>query len=422
MITRVPSVVHQSRLLRLNIGELLAVATLGALALEPLLGSLAAGSFLLFGLLLLASQPVHSLSSLVRYWPLLLLPAYCLLSTLWSDFPDSTLRYSTQLAVTLAIAIVIACRVSSESLLRGLFCIYSLGIVLSLVIGRNSDGSAWLGIFGSKNAFAAFVSVFAVISVGVAFDKGAVRGLRVAGLVGAVLSLPLLIRAQSAGALAVIGPAVLSVLAVMLIRRLSAPQKLVVLAAVVFAVLVGALVFATYGTQLLGAFLETSGKDSTLTGRTDLWRTGLTLISDKPFLGVGYRAFWVKGNGPAEELWAMFGEPSGAGFNFHNLYISNAVDLGLVGLSIEVALIYLTASILVVLAFVRPTHVVAALLGLHLLLILRSFVEVEVFFEFSVRTVLAYCTVVYAAREFLHWRATRQVPLSSRAYLARGTA
>ena len=142
----------------------------------------------------------------------------------------------------------------------------------------------------------------------------------------------------------------------MLIRRLSAPQKLVVLAAVVFAVLVGALVFATYGTQLLGAFLETSGKDSTLTGRTDLWRTGLTLISDKPFLGVGYRAFWVKGNGPAEQLWAMFGEPSGAGFNFHNLYISNAVDLGLVGLSIEVALIYLTASILVVLAFVRPTH------------------------------------------------------------------
>jgi len=99
MITRVPSVVHQSRLLRLNIGELLAVATLGALALEPLLGSLAAGSFLLFGLLLLASQPMHSLSSLVRYWPLLLLPAYCLLSTLWSDFPDSTLRYGTQLAV-----------------------------------------------------------------------------------------------------------------------------------------------------------------------------------------------------------------------------------------------------------------------------------------------------------------------------------
>jgi len=38
----------------MNIGELLAVATLGALALEPLLGSLAAGSFLLFGLLLLA--------------------------------------------------------------------------------------------------------------------------------------------------------------------------------------------------------------------------------------------------------------------------------------------------------------------------------------------------------------------------------
>jgi len=422
MTTLAPSVVHQPRLLRLNIGELLALPALGALALEPLLGSLAAAAFLLFGLLLVVSQPMHSLSSLVRYWPLLLLPAYCLLSTLWSDFPDNTLRYGTQLAVTLAIAVVIACRVSPTRLLRGLFCIYSIGIVLSLVVGRNSDGAAWLGIFGSKNAFAAFVSVFALISVGVVFDKGATRGLRIAALAGAVLSLPLLIRAQSAGALAVIGPAVMVTLAVMLIGRLNAPQKLIVLCAVIFAVLAGLLVFATYGTQLLDAFLETSGKDSTLTGRTDLWRTGLSLISDKPFFGVGYRAFWVKGNGPAEQLWAMFGEPSGAGFNFHNLYISNAVDLGLVGLSIEIILIYLTTAILVVLAFVRPTHVVAALLGLHVLLILRSFVEVEVFFEFSVRSVLAYCTVVYAAREFLEWRATRHAPLSSRAYLARGTA
>lgn len=394
-------------LIALNIGELLAIVALGALVLEPLLGALAAGAFLLFGFLLLASQPLHSLASLARSWPLLLLPAYCLLSTLWSDFPDNTLRYGTQMAFTFAIAVVIAYRVPAASLLRGLFCVYAIGIILSLVVGRNADGAAWLGIFGSKNAFAAFVAVFALISVGVAFDKVAARGLRMAAVGGVLLSLPLLVRAQSAGALAVIGPSAVTVVAVMVARRLTDAQRLLALGLILFLALAVALIFATYGTEILDAFLETSGKDSTLTGRTDLWRTGLTLISEKPLFGVGYRAFWVKGNGAAEQLWAMFGEPSGAGFNFHNTYISNAVELGLVGLSIEVVLIYFTAGILVVLAIARPSQVVAALLGLQVLLVLRSFVEVEVFFEFSTRSILSYCSLLYALRELRQWRTLR---------------
>lgn len=414
--------VSQPRLLRLDIAEILALAALGALALEPLLGTLAAAAFLLFGLLLIASQPIQSLSSLFRYWPLLMLPAYCLLSTLWSEFSDNTLRYGTQLALTLAVAIVVATRVSAANLLRGLFCVYSVGIALSLVVGRNSDGSAWLGIFGSKNAFAAFVAVFALISVGVAFDRGAMRGLRIAATAGAFLSLPLLIRAQSAGALAVIGPSVATILAVMFIRRLSDAQKLFVVGIAILGALAVALVVSTFGDRLLGAFLETSGKDSTLTGRTDLWRAGLSLIAEKPFFGVGYRAFWVKGNGPAEQLWAMFGEPSGAGFNFHNTYISNAVELGLVGLSIEIGVIYVTAAILAVMAVVRPTHVVATLLGLQVLLILRSFVEVEVFYEFSIRSILAYCTFIYAVRELMHWRATRPLRFAGQTRLVGGTA
>lgn len=412
----------QGRILPVSVGELLALPALGALVLEPLLGSLAAAAFLFFGTLLTISQPMHSLASLARYWPLLILPAYCLLSTLWSEFPDNTLRYGTQLVFTLVVAVVVAARVPAASLLRGLFCVYSVGIVLSLVVGRNSDGAAWLGIFGSKNAFAAFVAVFALISVGVAFDKMAVGWLRLAAIAGALLSLPLLVRAQSAGALAVIGPAVLVVLAVMFVRRLTEAQRLFVVGLVLLVALAGALIFATHGSQILDAFLETSGKDSTLTGRTDLWRAGFSLIGEKPFFGVGYRAFWVKGNGPAEQLWAMFGEPSGAGFNFHNTYVSNAVELGLVGLSIEVVLIYTTAAILAVLAIVRPSQVVAALLGLQALLILRSFVEVEVFFEFSTRSILSYCTFIYAARELAQWHAERAARRPRRRIAVQGAA
>jgi exopolysaccharide production protein ExoQ len=344
--------------------------------------------------------------SLLRWWPLLLLPVYCLLSTLWSQFPAITLRYSLQLGVTLAVAIVIACRVPAARLLRGIFLVYATGIVLSLLVGRNTDGAAWLGIFGSKNAFAAYVAVFALISVGLVFDRGAPRWLRLAALGGALLSAPLLIRAQSAGAIIVIGPAVLTILAVVAIRRLGPPQKTFVVALVALLALALALVFVVYGGELLDALLVTSGKDSTLTGRTDLWRAGLSIIGEHQLFGVGYRAFWVKGYGPAEQLWAMFGEESGAGFNFHNLYISNAVDLGLAGLAIQLAIIYASLAALVVLAIARPNHVTALLLGLQVLLVLRSFVEVEVFYEFSVRSILAYVTCIYAVRELQQWRAT----------------
>jgi exopolysaccharide production protein ExoQ len=106
----------------------------------------------------------------------------------------------------------------------------------------------------------------------------------------------------------------------------------------------------------------------------------------------------------------MFGEQSGAGFNFHNTYISNAVELGYVGLGIEVAIIYGTLALLIGLAVVRPTHVIAFFLGLQVLLVLRSFVEVEVFYEFSVRSMLTYCTAIYAVREWQRWRAERVVP------------
>lgn len=405
-----------------NVSELLAFATLGALVLEPLLKSVAAAAFLLFGMLLFISKPARSINSLAQYWPLLLLPVYCLLSTLWSDFPGNTLRYGTQLAITLGVAIVIAGRMSPERLIRILFYLYSAGVVLCLVLGRNADGSAWLGIFSSKNAFAAFVAIFALLSIGIMLERTAPAWLRITGLLCTLLSLPLLLRAQSAGALATIGPAVLTTIAVMLLRLLTDLQKLFAVLMVLFLAIVIAFALLLYGDVLLNAFLETSGKDSTLTGRTDLWQAGLTLIAEKPLFGVGYRAFWVPGSGPAEQLWAMFGEPSGAGFNFHNTYISNAVELGLTGLTIEVAIIYVSAAVLAFLAVVNPTPTIATLLGMQTLLILRSLVEVEVFYEFSVRSILTYCTAVYAMTELARWRAAQDALVSPAMRSLRGAA
>jgi exopolysaccharide production protein ExoQ len=71
------------------------------------------------------------------------------------------------------------------------------------------------------------------------------------------------------------------------------------------------------------------------------------------------------------------------------------------------------------LAIVRPTPANALLLGLQVLLVLRSFIEVEVFFEFSIRTILAVCTLIYAMRGMAAWRWQRRTEAAQRQFARR---
>lgn len=72
---------------------------------------------------------------------------------------------------------------------------------------------------------------------------------------------------------------------------------------------------------------ELLGRDSTLTGRTDLWKDILSIASQNPILGVGYGSFWV-GN-LSNNLWEKHIWQPIAG---HNGYIDVYVELGLVGI------------------------------------------------------------------------------------------
>lgn len=380
----------------LNIATILTFGAFAALVLNAMFGPLAALTFIGCGGLLIASNVPQSIDSVRRWWFVLLLPAYCLLTALWSQYPSNTLRYGLQLSFTVLVAIVITGRLSTTTLMRLMFVVYAIGVVASLVLGRTGAGGAWLGVFGSKNAFAAHIAVFALVSVAVLADGRSPMLLRLGALAGALVSGPLLILAQSAGAIMMVVPCIAIVLLMLLTARLTGPQKLFMAVVIAIGLAALALVLAVAGDALLAEVLQGSGKDPTLTGRTELWATGLSYIAERPLQGLGYRAFWVPGFAPAEELWAMFGVPSGAGFNFHNTYISNAVEIGLVGLLLQIGIIYGGALMMATYTLARPNPANALLLGLQALMILRSFIEVEVFFEFSIRSILAIATFIYA--------------------------
>lgn len=389
-----------------NIAWVLAFFALCVLILNNLFGPLAVAVFLASGMALIAMRPEHSLYVVARYWIVLLLPAYCLASTLWSEFPSVTLRHGLQFTITCVIAIVIANRVPPIVLHRFLYAIYGFGVLLSFAFGRvRDDIGAWIGIFGSKNAFAGVVSVFMLASLALLIDKRAHWLARVLAAVSVLVAAPAMVLAQSAGAIIVLIPAI-GILALIHISRFTnIAQRLffgVMLALVAAA---GAIVFVAYGDAILAQVLDLSGKNPTLTGRTDLWQIGTDLINQNPLFGVGYQAFWVKGSALAESLWAEFGIEGRSGFNFHNTYISNAVEIGLIGVGLQVLILYGGLVGCLIWAFRNPSPASAFFSAFLVMVIGSSFVEVAVFFQFSVTSILVICAFIYAMQASEAWRA-----------------
>ena len=385
--------------LQLHVAACLTSVALGILLLNPLFGGLTALIFLVCGGLLMLTNVPHTIYALARFWYVLLLPAYCALSTLWSQDPTETFRGSLQLGISIAIAIVIACRVPPRTLVRILFGIFLCAMIASVLFGRvRSASGAWVGIFGSKNAFAAIVSVFILTAVAALADKEGARYQRIAALVALAVSGPIMLLAPSAGAIITQLPSIGAMLFVLGGRWLSPLQKAVLICSLVMLAVIGALLAVGNWTELMNLVLNTTGKDATLTGRTDLWAVGIDVIRDHPLLGVGYRAFWIQGYAPAETLWAQFGITTRSGFNFHNTYISNAVEIGLIGTAMLSAMLFGAFFLALKWGVNRPSPASALFFGYLTTAICGSFVEVAVFFQFSLPSIMVVVALVYGVR------------------------
>lgn len=376
-----------------------AVLALCGLIFVPVLGSIGALMFLASGCALLARRLQIQISLCLRYWYIFTLPAFCLLSTIWSEYPAETFRFSIQLTATVAIAVTIAASMSARVFSRALFGLYSLAMLASVLFGdvRNDTG-AWLGIYGSKNALAGAAATYVIICVAQTLDSFASYRYRLLAVLGAMVGLMLLLLAQSVSALIIVPPSLAMLLCLQVLYRLSFLQRVVT---IIFAILTIAFLIIlamTYSDVLLSLLLETTGKDVTLTGRTDLWRIALELIAERPLFGMGYQAFWVQGHSPAEILWYTFGIDGRSGFNFHNTYLSNAVEIGIFGILLQIVVLY-GALITTGIWALRSHRAEAALLFLLVIMVVMvSFVEVPIFFQFSLRTVTIVCAFVFGLR------------------------
>jgi exopolysaccharide production protein ExoQ len=290
------------------------------------------------------------------------IPAFALISTVWSEYPAQTLRYAIELGLTVMIGVLISSARNQQAVLRALCVAFFAYVAVSLVLGGRvamgaGGATAFSGLGESKNVVADIASTGAIISLAVLFMGVRARAWLWMGFAALCLPLDLytIVAARSAGALLglTIGVSALLSLAVLLFAGTAVRAWLTCMLAVIL-IAVG-LSFNWLVQTMLQIGATVFDKDTTLTGRTYLWYRAGELIREHPVLGRGYWAFWVQGNLDAEGLWQFFGITGRGGFTFHNTAVEILVMLGWVGLAV-IATTVLIAAVFLIRRFVRAPN------------------------------------------------------------------
>ncbi|MER9302682.1 O-antigen ligase family protein [Mesorhizobium sp. M0293] len=342
------------------------------------------------------------LRQLSSAWLPLLFAAYVCSSVFWSQAPGVTVRTAIQYFSHIACAYVAARTVSVRTLTIGALIGIFVVLLYSLKVANYSedvlDGTVnFVGAFASKNqiGFVGSLGIYFCAVFLAFYRRGRLSFLLAVPIV--LLSAYVLVVSHSATSMASI-PAVLALVALLAMSKLLSRRY----RRVIFLIGAGLLVvvaFVALNLGLMDFVLGLFGKDSTLTGRTYLWEQGWNAVQKSPILGVGYAAYWVQGFAEAERLWNEFYITTRTGFHFHNTYIEALVELGFVGATL-VSLIMLRTLYGHVSAVIFRTWQADSviLFGVMVLLLIRSFVEVEILNPYIMGSFLMYFSFFKLAR------------------------
>lgn len=316
------------------------------------------------------------------------------LSSFWSDAMSVSMRASIQYVTHIICALIAMRVISIQTLTRGAIAGVIVVLLYSMVFGvylsDALDGTySFVGAFSSKNQLGFYASL-GVIFAGCSILVLRQRGLWfVASIFAGLISAYCLMASQSATSVITTAAVVALVIGFKPLGMLSPRNR-----KMVFFVMVGAaglLVVASLQFGLLDAILGIFGKDTTLTGRTYLWQQGIEAARTAPIFGVGYQGFWVIGFFDAERLWNDFFITNRSGFHFHNTYIELAVENGLVGLFLLGMVLFATLIGHLKRVLVQDDDPQALVLfAICALLIVRSFVEIDIIFPYQIGSFLLY--------------------------------
>ncbi|HLZ66922.1 MAG TPA: O-antigen ligase family protein [Aliidongia sp.] len=260
-----------------------------------------------------------------------LLPALMIFSTAWSLFPALTLKRSIWTTGVCFFDLYIVMRLSLDEIFKIISRTVLVGLVASVVVslglpdvgremGSGLNGE-WRGVFAQKNQLGHVMSTGAVVQLLIMLRAGRMR----AGPILLFLACTVLIKlSQSATSLMALMVAVGIAITYICVRRGGAST---ITGGLIFAA--GLCVLAGLSGAEDGSGLSFLGRDSTLTGRTDLWPPVIQMINMHPWHGWGFEAFWTVDNPYFVYVRDQARWPAP---NAHNGLLEIALDLGLLGI------------------------------------------------------------------------------------------
>ncbi|MGO3742263.1 O-antigen ligase family protein [Kerstersia sp.] len=279
-------------------------------------------------------------------WMLPLFLLCCAASVFWSAYPLITAKRVVQISGWLLIGLLLTLpgfgtpffsRVLRVSL--GILIVLSaMMAILTPQYGQSLDihGGAWHGILWQKNTLGAAAAAMVLFWFDAAYTQARISPWL---WLGTALGFVTLVMTKSSTSLLTLLLALGIYLMVYRARILQYRMTAVLVCAGCVGVLLGLHFYMTVTGELpswktlTGPVTASVGKGNDLTGRTEIWALLFEAIKSHPWLGIGYGAFWIGENGPAQFIADfLYWMPS----HGHNGFLDMLNELGIVGFALLV--------------------------------------------------------------------------------------
>ncbi len=291
------------------------------------------------GVIVLARRGKRTTALLRAIGPVLIYFAYCLISTSWSPYPESSLKRWIKCVGDLVMVLVLITDAHPVDALRRLFSRVSfillpVSIVLikctNLGVEYDETGPHYTGVTTNKNTFGLMLYV---VSIGVAwnlhtliFNKKAPNRTRrlIAQSTVLVFGMALLHFAQSATSVFcfALGSGLMFATGLPVIRK--QPNRVHILCLCILLLGAAGMVF---GGQ---SVTSSMGKTSDFSGRTEIWAASIA-SADSVLFGTGFESFWNANAHKVAALLSSYQNISNLN-SAHDGYLQIYLDLGWIGL------------------------------------------------------------------------------------------
>jgi O-antigen ligase len=281
------------------------------------------------GAILLTRERLSLLVAGMDRWLLAIL-AIAFVSILWSQAPVLTAQRCFGLLGTFICGLYLRSRFSTREILRivALAAMILAAITILFVVifpGQVHDPlytSAWRGPFQQKNGLGRVMAMGILATI-----LGGLGTNRILGVLGVGMTSLVLLKTDSHTSLLAL---VMAIGLAAIARWLRRPDRRLAALGAVFILMSLWIPFTLWIGGPLGA-LDGVGRDSTLTGRSQLWSEVWSAIHHHEILGTGFGAFWRVSSSEVQHIWSGIGWQAP---HAHNGFLDAWLELGLVGVMV----------------------------------------------------------------------------------------